>query len=67
MGKLFAAIVAVIALVSAGVFVARIWWLPPDISTLGPAIEAAVKDYATDVRERRFPGKENVYAMKKTG
>jgi 3-methyl-2-oxobutanoate hydroxymethyltransferase len=34
---------------------------------LGPAIEAAVKDYATDVRERRFPGVENVYTMKKTG
>jgi len=24
-----------------------------------------VKAYATDVRERRFPGKENVYAMKR--
>jgi ketopantoate hydroxymethyltransferase len=24
-----------------------------------------VKAYATDVRERAFPGKENVYAMKK--
>jgi 3-methyl-2-oxobutanoate hydroxymethyltransferase len=36
-------------------------------ANLGPAIEAAVKDYATDVRERRFPGKENVYSMKKTG
>jgi 3-methyl-2-oxobutanoate hydroxymethyltransferase len=32
---------------------------------LGPQIEAAVKDYATDVRERRFPGLENVYQMKK--
>ncbi len=34
---------------------------------LGPDIEAAVKAYATDVRERRFPGVENVYSMKKAG
>jgi 3-methyl-2-oxobutanoate hydroxymethyltransferase len=34
---------------------------------LGGAIETAVKAYATDVRERRFPGRENVYSMKKTG
>jgi 3-methyl-2-oxobutanoate hydroxymethyltransferase len=33
---------------------------------LGPAIESAVRDYARDVRERRFPGAENVYPMKKT-
>jgi 3-methyl-2-oxobutanoate hydroxymethyltransferase len=32
---------------------------------LGPAIEAAVKAYAQDVRDRRFPGTENVYPMKK--
>jgi 3-methyl-2-oxobutanoate hydroxymethyltransferase len=32
---------------------------------LGPAIEAAVKAYAADVRERHFPGVENVYPMKK--
>ena len=32
---------------------------------LGPAIEAAVRSYAEDVRERRFPGVENVYPMKK--
>ncbi len=32
---------------------------------LGPAIEAAVKAFAGDVRERRFPGTENVYPMKK--
>jgi len=36
-------------------------------ASLGPDIEAAVKAYAADVRQRRFPGKENVYAMKKTG
>src|SRR5579871_715471 len=34
---------------------------------LGPAIEAAVRAYAEDVRERRFPGVENVYPMKKAG
>ncbi|HTQ12879.1 MAG TPA: 3-methyl-2-oxobutanoate hydroxymethyltransferase [Rhizomicrobium sp.] len=33
---------------------------------LGPEIEAAVKAYATDVRARAFPGRENVYEMKKT-
>jgi len=32
---------------------------------MGSAIEAAVKAYASDVRERRFPGTENVYPMKK--
>ena len=31
---------------------------------LGPAIEAAVEAYATDVRSRAFPGPEHVYAMK---
>src|SRR5882724_6075394 len=32
---------------------------------LGPDIEAAVTAYAADVRSRRFPGKENVYSMRK--
>jgi 3-methyl-2-oxobutanoate hydroxymethyltransferase len=32
---------------------------------IGPGIEAAVADYAKDVRSRAFPGPENVYAMKK--
>ncbi len=32
---------------------------------LGQEIEAAVKAYAADVRARAFPGKENVYPMKK--
>jgi 3-methyl-2-oxobutanoate hydroxymethyltransferase len=32
---------------------------------LGPAIEAAVKAYASDVRSRSFPGTENVYPMKR--
>ena len=36
-----------------------------EYAQLGAAIEAAVKAYASDVRERRFPGSENVYPMKK--
>jgi len=31
---------------------------------LGPAIEAAIKGYADDVRARSFPGPEHVYGMK---
>jgi 3-methyl-2-oxobutanoate hydroxymethyltransferase len=34
---------------------------------LGAEIEAAVTAYAADVRSRNFPGKENVYTMKKRG
>jgi 3-methyl-2-oxobutanoate hydroxymethyltransferase len=33
---------------------------------LAPAIEAAVQAYAADVRNRAFPGVENVYPMKKS-
>ena len=40
MGKLFAAAVTVIALVSAGIFLARVWWLPPDYTTLGLSIDS---------------------------
>jgi 3-methyl-2-oxobutanoate hydroxymethyltransferase len=36
-----------------------------EYASLGPAIEAAVKAYAADVRSRAFPGTENVYPMKK--
>src|ERR1700760_1522652 len=31
---------------------------------LGPAIEAAIQGYASDVRSRAFPGPEHVYGMK---
>jgi 3-methyl-2-oxobutanoate hydroxymethyltransferase len=31
---------------------------------LGPGIEAAIRDYAAEVRSRTFPGPEHVYAMK---
>jgi 3-methyl-2-oxobutanoate hydroxymethyltransferase len=34
---------------------------------MGGQIEAAVKAYAKDVRDRAFPGVENVYQMKKAG
>ncbi|HEX3756689.1 MAG TPA: 3-methyl-2-oxobutanoate hydroxymethyltransferase [Rhizomicrobium sp.] len=36
-----------------------------EYASLGPAIEAAVKAYAEDVRTRRFPGAENIYPMKR--
>jgi 3-methyl-2-oxobutanoate hydroxymethyltransferase len=36
-------------------------------ASMGADIEAAVKAYASDVRERAFPGKENVYSMKRAG
>lgn len=32
---------------------------------LGPGIEAAIADYAREVRTRAFPGPDHVYAMKK--
>jgi cytochrome c oxidase subunit 2 len=38
-GKLFAVVVAALAVISAAVFVSRIWWLPPDISVLGAGID----------------------------
>ena len=31
---------------------------------LGPAIDAAVENYAADVRARAFPGPDHVYGMK---
>jgi 3-methyl-2-oxobutanoate hydroxymethyltransferase len=36
-----------------------------EYANLGPAIAAAVKAYAVDVRSRAFPGVENVYPIKK--
>src|SRR5438046_6314194 len=39
MGKLFAVVVAIIALVSAALFASHIWWLPVDISAHGHAID----------------------------
>ena len=39
MGKLFAVVVAIIALISAAIFAMHVWWLPPDISVLGEGID----------------------------
>jgi 3-methyl-2-oxobutanoate hydroxymethyltransferase len=44
-------------------------WTPKFVkryTTLGPAIETAVAAYAAEVKSRRFPGPEHVYAVKKT-
>jgi cytochrome c oxidase subunit 2 len=38
-GKLFAAVVTIITLVTATIFAMRIWWMPPDISVLGVGID----------------------------
>ena len=45
-------------------------WAPKFVkryTSLGPAIEAAVSTYAKEVRNRTFPGPENVYAVRKKG
>lgn len=39
MGKLFAAIIVVITVISAGIFLSRAWWMPADISVLGVGID----------------------------
>ncbi|WP_322517374.1 3-methyl-2-oxobutanoate hydroxymethyltransferase [Rhodopseudomonas palustris] len=42
-------------------------WAPKFVKrfgNLGPGIEAAIKDYAAEVRSRAFPGPEHVYGMK---
>lgn len=39
MGKLFAVVLTIITIISAGIFIAHVWWLPPDISTTGHAID----------------------------
>lgn len=39
MGKLFAIVLTIITLISAGLIVAHVWWLPVDISTIGPRID----------------------------
>jgi cytochrome c oxidase subunit II len=39
MGKVFAIVVAMITLVSAGIIAAHVWWPPPAISTIGPRID----------------------------
>ena len=44
MGKLFAVVVTVIALVSAAIFAFHVWWLPPDISTHGVRIDRQLNE-----------------------
>lgn len=39
MGKLFAAIIVVITVISAAIFLSRAWWMPADISVLGVGID----------------------------
>ncbi|PYT84797.1 MAG: hypothetical protein DMG40_00710 [Acidobacteria bacterium] len=39
MGKLFAVVLTIITVVSAGLIAAHVWWLPVDISTIGPRID----------------------------
>jgi len=39
MGKLFAVVVTIIALVSTAIFASHVWWLPVDVSAHGHAID----------------------------
>lgn len=44
-------------------------WVPKFVKrygNLGPGIEAAIQDYAKEVRSRAFPGPEHVYGLKKS-
>jgi cytochrome c oxidase subunit 2 len=43
-GKLFAAVVTVITLVSAAIFAMHVWWMPPDISVLGGGIDKQLSE-----------------------
>ncbi|MGD9837502.1 MAG: 3-methyl-2-oxobutanoate hydroxymethyltransferase [Afipia sp.] len=45
-------------------------WVPKFVKrygNLGPGIEAAIQDYAREVRSRAFPGPEHVYGLKPKG
>ena|SRR5437773_1773647 len=44
MGRLFAVVVTIIAVVSAAVFALHIWWLPPDISAHGSRIDRQLNE-----------------------
>jgi cytochrome c oxidase subunit II len=39
MGKTFAVVVAIIALISTGIFISKHWWLPVDASAHGPGMD----------------------------
>jgi cytochrome c oxidase subunit 2 len=40
MGRAFAILLTIITLVSAGIFLAHVWWMPPDVSAHGPEIDS---------------------------
>ena len=43
-GRIFAILVTIITLISTGIFLSRIWWLPPDISQHGSAIDRQIDE-----------------------
>ena len=44
MGKFFAFLLIVITIVSAGIVVMKVWWLPPDVSVLGSGIDRQLEE-----------------------
>ena len=44
MGKFFAVTVGILTIVSAGIFMFHVWWLPPDISVLGAGIDHQINE-----------------------
>jgi cytochrome c oxidase subunit 2 len=44
MGRVFAVVLTLITLVSVSFFVMHTWWLPPDISTTGPAVDHQLEE-----------------------
>ena len=44
MGKVFAVVLTLITLVSVAFFVMHTWWLPPDISTTGKAVDRQLEE-----------------------
>ena len=44
MGKLFAVLMAVITLISAAIFISRVWWMPADVSVLGVGIDRQMSE-----------------------
>jgi len=43
-GKLFAVLMAVITLISAAMFISRVWWMPADVSVLGVGIDRQMSE-----------------------
>jgi cytochrome c oxidase subunit II len=44
MGKAFAVVLTIITLISAGIIVMHVWWMPVDISTIGPSIDRQLNE-----------------------